>query len=187
MPQDGFQDVPRCSKRPQDRPKTAPSGHGASQGGPQDAKILEQIKKNNVLCLPASSLPMAFRGLKMASRWPKRASRGAQESPKTAPRGPERAQDGPERRRESPEMDLVRRGAPNQESGAFLGASSGPFGGHLGAILGPCRPFLGLGDRPGGASKEKCASPVKNRGQPQNGPHGFLGRFGRHPGFSRFK
>ena len=41
MAQDASRWFRRCSKRPQDRPKTAPRGQRASQGSPQEAKILQ--------------------------------------------------------------------------------------------------------------------------------------------------
>ena len=44
--QDASRWLPTCSKRLQDRFKTGPSGHGASQGGPQEAQILQTPKEN---------------------------------------------------------------------------------------------------------------------------------------------
>ena len=102
IPRDRSRWLPICSTRPQDRPKTGPSGHGASPGSSQEPKILQTPSEVIGDYLPAFSLPMAFRGLKMAPRWPKRASREAQKSPKTAPRAPKSAprapQEGPKKR-----------------------------------------------------------------------------------------
>eukprot|EP00959_Pyramimonas_sp_CCMP1952_P365427 7653280-Pyramimonas_sp.AAC.1 len=52
---------------------------------------LHNLRKSNVVCVLAFSLPMAIRGAKMVLRWPNRASNGAQHGPKTALRAPKRA------------------------------------------------------------------------------------------------
>ena len=82
MTQDSSQ---QAYKRLQDRPKTAPRGHGASQGGPREAKILQKPKDKQ--CFLPSRL-FASDGLLR----PQDAPKMTQESPKT---GPKEAQDGP--------------------------------------------------------------------------------------------
>ena len=47
MAQDGSIWLLTCFKRPQCRPKTAPRGQRASQGGPQEANILQTLKENH--------------------------------------------------------------------------------------------------------------------------------------------
>ena len=65
MAQDGFQDAPRG-------PKTAPRRLRVATEPPKEApkrpNSFNDQKEINVFCLPAFSLPMAFRGLKMAPR-----------------------------------------------------------------------------------------------------------------------
>ena len=86
----------RCSKRPQDRPKTAPRGKIASQGGLQDAKILQKPKGNQ--CFLPSRLfasdghPRPQDGSKKAQEGPKRGPREPQDGPKSAQ---ERSKSGP--------------------------------------------------------------------------------------------
>ena len=89
-------------KCPQRRPQTAPSGHGASQGHPREAKLLPTLK-GNLCCLPSrlvasDGLLKPQVGSKMAEDGPKRGPREAQdgpksvqERPKSAPRGPQEA------------------------------------------------------------------------------------------------
>ena len=79
-------------KRLQDRPKTAPGGHGTSQGRPRDAKTFQTPKENHSV-LP--SRPFASDALLRPQDGPKM----AQESPKT---GPREAQDGPKSAQERP-------------------------------------------------------------------------------------
>ena len=89
MTQDSSQ---HAYRRLQDRPKTAPRGHRASQGRSQEAKILKKPEEN--LCFWLSRL--------FASDvlWrPQDGPKIAQESPKT---GPREAQDGPKSAQERP-------------------------------------------------------------------------------------
>ena len=93
MPQYGSEDVPRGPENAQRRLQEAKSLPKEASKRP---KYFKHLRKINVVCLLAFSLPMAIRGLKMAPRGPKRAPRGAQESPKTAPRAlQERSKRGP--------------------------------------------------------------------------------------------
>ena len=76
-------------KRLQDRPKTASSCQGASQGGPREAKILQNLIKENQCVWPSrlfasDGLLRPQDGSKIAQEGPKRAPRGPQESPKRA-------------------------------------------------------------------------------------------------------
>ena len=97
--------------RLQDRPTTAPSGHGASQGRPREAKIAPKPKENQ--CFWPSRL-FASDGLLRPPDGPKM----AQESPK---RGPREAQDGPKSDQEGPKRRLFgpRRGGPDKCSPLF--------------------------------------------------------------------
>ena len=58
----------RASMRPQDRYVAAPRGHGASQGGHQEARTIQTHDLFHVDCLLAVSvsLPTGSRGHKMA-------------------------------------------------------------------------------------------------------------------------
>eukprot|EP00959_Pyramimonas_sp_CCMP1952_P178476 3730600-Pyramimonas_sp.AAC.1 len=51
-----------------------------------------------MVCFPAFSQPMAFRGLRMAPGWPARAPRGAQEAYKTAQKRAKSAPSSPQER-----------------------------------------------------------------------------------------
>ena len=103
-------------KRLQDRPKTAPSSHGASQGRPREAKILQKPKENQ--CFWPSRL-FAFNGLLR----PQDAPTMTQESPK---RGPKEAQDRPKCVYERP------RSGPSGPQEATFRA---PTGGHRKMLL----------------------------------------------------
>ena len=76
--QAGSRWLPRCSKRAQDRPKTAPSGNGAPKGGPQKAKTQ---RKSMMVAFP----PFRFRLPFQASRLLQEGPRGPQERPVRAP------------------------------------------------------------------------------------------------------
>ena len=81
-----------------DRPKAAPTGHGAFQRSRQETKTLQTPKENNA-CLPSRLFasdgpPRPQDGSKMAQENPKRGprepqdgSKSAQDRPKSAPRG----------------------------------------------------------------------------------------------------
>ena len=87
MAQDGIQ---HASKRPQDRPKTAPIGHGAFRGDPQEACIRQKLEASQCVLLSrlVASPQNTFR-----KRGPEGLHDGpqsAQERLKNAPRGPKR-------------------------------------------------------------------------------------------------
>ena len=71
--------VSKTLLEPQDRSKTAPSGHGASQGGPQEAIIIiiiiirshapasgTTIRQNNIINSGRRPLPILLGGLREA-------------------------------------------------------------------------------------------------------------------------
>ena len=92
MVQDSARCLKMASKMLQETPRPLQDGpwpRSLPKEAPKRPKSFKHLKKINDFCLPAFSLPMAFRSLKMASRWPKRAPRGAQESPKMARRCPQ--------------------------------------------------------------------------------------------------
>ena len=91
-----------ASKRLQDRPKTALSGQGASQGGPREAKIFQPPNENQCfwpsrlfasdgLLRPQDGSKMGQEGPKRGPRGPQDGPKSAQERPKSAPRGPQEA------------------------------------------------------------------------------------------------
>ena len=108
MTQDSSQ---HAYKRLQDRPKTAPSGHGASQGRPREDKILQKPMQNQ--CFWPSRL-FAFNGLLRPQDGPKM----AQESPKT---GPREAQDGSKSVQERPKS-----GPSGPPEATFRAPTGGP-------------------------------------------------------------
>eukprot|EP00959_Pyramimonas_sp_CCMP1952_P235422 4919560-Pyramimonas_sp.AAC.1 len=79
MPQDGSRRPPICSKRPQDRPKTTPSGHGAPRGG-----LPRGHNPSNT-----EGKPMMFAFSPFRFRWPSDGSKRAQKSPNMGPREPQ--------------------------------------------------------------------------------------------------
>ena len=122
-------------------PKTAPSGHGASQGRPREAKIIKKQQENNYV-LP--SRLFAFNGLlkpqdgpKMAQESPKTGPREAQDGPKSAqdrpkngPRGPQeatfRAPTGGQRKRNLPSLIDGLQDSPKRPPRPFQRAPRGP-------------------------------------------------------------
>ena len=144
---------PHAYKRLQDRPKTAPSGHGASQGRPQEAKIAPQPTENQ--CFLPSRL-FASDGLLRPQDGPKM----AQESPKRSPR---EAQDGPKSAQERPKS-----GPRGAQEATFWA----PTGGQRRVLA----PFLI--DRPKMAPRDlpdPPKEPQKGPKTPQNSPRSAPG------------
>ena len=118
-------------------PKTAPSGQGASHGGPREAKIPQKTLDTS-MCFAFS--PFRFRRALEASRSLQDGPRRPQERPRRAPRRPQERprapQEGPKR---SPRCSFEGPdGGTEKESAPFL--IDGPKRAPEGSQEGPKRP-----------------------------------------------
>eukprot|EP00959_Pyramimonas_sp_CCMP1952_P365568 7656314-Pyramimonas_sp.AAC.1 len=81
----------RCSKRPQDRPKTTPISHVASQGGPPGSQRGPKTYGKSCVLLSRHFASDGHSRPRNGSNRGQGAPRGAQDGPMSAPRAPENA------------------------------------------------------------------------------------------------
>ena len=92
MHQDCSQDAPRG---PKTSPRRLQVATEPPTEAPQEAKVFQNLKKNNELCILAFLFSLAFRGLKTAPRGQKTAPRELQVGPKSSRAIQERSKRGP--------------------------------------------------------------------------------------------